>query len=62
MDFMTSTRLNETYPCAYYINGKRVCIEIYEHFESMVRMFGKFDCLHTTTTKTTRQFRKCGSI
>lgn len=49
-------------PCAYYINSKRVCKEVYDHFDQLVSMYGTFSCIHTTRTKITYQYRKVGNI
>lgn len=62
MDFMTVLKHDSCMPCAYYINSKRVCKEVYDHFDQLVSMYGTFSCIHTTRTKITYQYRKVGNI
>lgn len=61
MEFMTSVRHDEVTPCAYYINGKRVCKEVYQHFDTFISMHGTFASLLVTRTNTTWQYRKTGT-
>lgn len=60
MEFMRVVRKEEFFPCAFFIDGKRVSYERYAYEEAQVSYYGTFDCLHTTSTKNTYQHRKHG--
>ena len=62
MEFLEVVRKGEFVACAYFIDGRRVSKDTYQHREIIVEMYGVFDCLHTTSTKSTWQFRKCGRM
>lgn len=58
MQFMRVVRKGEVFPCAFFIDGKRVSFERFNYEECRINWSGTFDCLHTTETKTTWQHRK----
>jgi hypothetical protein len=61
MEFMYVVRKTESKPCAYYLDGKRVCKAIYDYF--MSQTLGKgCDSFCTTSTKTTWQYRCSGRV
>lgn len=63
MEFMEVVRKTEVKPCAYFLDGKRVSKSKYEYFYGIANSLGRCcDCLHTTQTKTTWQYRSSGKI
>ena len=44
---MTSYSAMRTNKGYYFLNGKRVSRERYEHIETMARMFGRIECLYS---------------